>query len=97
MWLAECYPRAPQGEGMTDKSRDTIRAVFDRYDTDGDGQIDLDELADALEGLCPDKRVGHEELVRSLRALDVDGNGLVSFAEFASVMSEEESVEIEWD
>lgn len=57
-----------------------LRAVFDRFDTDQSGDIDLKELAKFLEaaGFDPDD----EQLESMFAAFDQDGNGRLTWDEF---------------
>lgn len=63
---------------------DHYRAVFARYDTDGDGQLTADEVAAAIAGMFPAAEV--DDLSGIVKALfaeyDVDNDGLLSVAEF---------------
>ncbi|MDX6742814.1 EF-hand domain-containing protein [Actinocorallia sp. A-T 12471] len=59
-------------------------AVFARYDTDGDGQLTVEEVTAAIAGMFPAAEVADlSGIVRALFAeYDVDRNGLLSVAEF---------------
>ena len=68
----------------TDTSKDqnslTIRQCFDKYDQDGNGVIDRDEL----QKLCSDMGflMNNSEALIILQLLDIDGNGTICYSEF---------------
>lgn len=63
---------------------DQYAAVFARYDTDGDGQLTVDEVTMAIAGMFPAGEVN--DLSGVVKALfseyDTDGDGLLSVTEF---------------
>ncbi|SEG78412.1 EF-hand domain pair [Thermomonospora echinospora] len=63
---------------------DQYEAVFARYDTDGDGQLTVDEVTAAIAGMFPETEV--DDLSGIVAALfaeyDADHDGLLSVAEF---------------
>jgi hypothetical protein len=54
------------------------RKAFAKYDTDSDGTITLNELAEAMK----DHGIAEEQAIEIMNRLDVDGNGKISFKEF---------------
>src|SRR5688572_20986612 len=52
------------------------RALFKKYDTDGNGTIDKDELEHIFDEL------GHKPSPELMSRLDPDGSGTISFMEF---------------
>lgn len=58
-----------------------IRQTFDKYDTDGEGFLDMKELSKALQNLGS---LTTEEVRNVCVSLDASGDGNVSFEEFAS-------------
>ena len=63
-----------------DKDRGVDKLFFSRYDTTGDGSIDMSEFA----ALCADlgRTFTDEELAATLASLDEDGDGELSYEEF---------------
>jgi Ca2+-binding EF-hand superfamily protein len=63
---------------------DQHEAVFARYDTDGDGQLTVDEVTAAIRQMFPASEVN--DLSGIVKALfdeyDTDRNGLISVTEF---------------
>ena len=63
---------------------DRYETVFARYDTDGDGQLAVDEVTAAIAGMFPPGEVN--DLSGVVKALfehyDTDHDGLLSVAEF---------------
>ena len=55
-------------------------ALFKEFDTDGSGQIDLDELAAAL--AKGGKKLDRAECEKILKEVDTDGDGKISYEEF---------------
>ena len=62
-----------------------LRDVFDRFDTDKSGFIDLDELHAAL--ATGGKRVTREETVKILADVDTNHDAKITFDEFESVFA----------
>ncbi|KAJ1956496.1 calmodulin-like 3 [Linderina pennispora] len=68
-----------------DKDDDTkLREAFNRYDKNGDGAISPEELRSAMLSLGED--VTEEEVNKMVEEADIDGDGHVSFEEFATIM-----------
>ncbi|WP_157963802.1 EF-hand domain-containing protein [Actinocorallia populi] len=63
---------------------DQYRAVFARYDTDGDGRLTADEVAAAIAGMFPTTELNDlSGIVRALFAeYDTDHDGRLSVTEF---------------
>ena len=64
---------------------DQLREVFRSFDRDDNGYITAPELARSM------AKMGHpltfHELMEMMREADVDGDGAISFSEFASIMT----------
>lgn len=66
---------------VEDEERERIRKIFDRHDTDNDGNLDVEELKRLItQGVCQDipQSVAREILKMS----DADGSGHLNFEEF---------------
>jgi len=68
-----------------------LLAAFQRFDVDGDGVINKQELALAL---GKDPKVDQELVMEAMRHADKDGNGLITFEEFASVVREKAETDL---
>ena len=60
-----------------------LRQIFDRYDDDGSGEIDAEELGQIFEVLGQPMEEG--ALMVLVQEIDVDGSGLIDFEEFLQV------------
>ena len=63
-----------------------LRALFERFDTDGSEYIDSDELLAAL--LVGGKSVSKEECLEILSSMDTDQDGKISFDEFVFIFEQ---------
>ncbi|XP_034398694.1 calcium-binding protein 2 isoform X1 [Cyclopterus lumpus] len=63
-----------------------LRDAFKEFDSNGDGQISLTELREAMKKLMGEQ-VTHREINEILRDVDLNGDGLVDFEEFVRMMS----------
>ncbi|KAJ9473475.1 Caltractin [Diplonema papillatum] len=70
------------GAVLTD---DQIKEAFNLFDTDGSGAIDSEEMSLALKGLGFGE-YSKNEVDRMVREIDLDGNGLVEYHEFAQMV-----------
>ena len=72
-------------ESMIKEHQDTqqIRQIFDRIDTDGSGNIDLEEFIEAFKEL----RTGmsREDVVKIFKEADVDESGELDYSEFSKI------------
>jgi Ca2+-binding EF-hand superfamily protein len=62
-----------------------IKEIFDYFDKDGSGEIDSDELKDCLK--CLGENVVDEEVNDMIAAMDINGDGTISYTEFLNEMS----------
>lgn len=67
------------------KSSSRIREAFDRFDTDGSGELDLDEFIQAYKQLKPD--ITESQLVTMFAEADLDDSGTLDFDEFNQLVS----------
>lgn len=79
---------APKGQ-----SREELRQAFSLFDTDGDGAITTTEVAVVLKMLGYTS-VTDTELNEMIAELDSNGNGTISFDEFAMLMSRRSSTHL---
>uniref|UniRef100_A0A3P8TG36 Calcium binding protein 2a n=1 Tax=Amphiprion percula TaxID=161767 RepID=A0A3P8TG36_AMPPE len=63
-----------------------LRDAFREFDSDGDGQISLTELREAMKKLMGEQ-LNHREIDEILRDVDLNGDGQVDFEEFVRMMS----------
>ncbi|GAA0145069.1 calmodulin-related [Lithospermum erythrorhizon] len=63
----------------------TLMEVFHSFDRDNNGYITLAELAGQMAKMG--QPVTYRELMEMLQEADTDGDGLISFDEFATIMS----------
>ncbi|MEE2828554.1 MAG: EF-hand domain-containing protein [Myxococcota bacterium] len=68
------------------KSMDEIRQTFEHFDRNGNGTIEVGELARLLEALGASPSA--EELAAGLEALDGNRNGMIDFDEFVAWWSD---------
>ena len=62
-----------------------LRDVFDLFDVDGSGYIDRDDMRLLMKRLAQDLTDG--EITSIMEEVDTDGDGKISFEEFAAVCS----------
>lgn len=70
---------------VAEDEKTRIKAVFDKYDKDKSGAIDLKELHDLLKDLGADMK--DEEVSLAMKSLDKDNNMTCNFDEFVSFWS----------
>ncbi|XP_075686948.1 calcium-binding protein 5 isoform X3 [Rhinoderma darwinii] len=63
-----------------------LRDAFKEFDANGDGEITLDELQQAMQRLLGEK-LTHSEISDVVREADLNGDGTVDFEEFVRMMS----------
>ncbi|XP_059918476.1 calcium-binding protein 2-like isoform X2 [Gadus macrocephalus] len=63
-----------------------LRDAFKEFDTNGDGQINIMELREAMKKLMGEQ-LTNREIDEILRDVDLNGDGLVDFEEFVRMMS----------
>jgi len=71
--------------GLTEDEVMEIKEAFDLFDTDKSGQIDKEELKQALKNLGIDAK--NQTLTNMMNDLDKDGSGQIDFDEFIDMMT----------
>lgn len=62
------------------------RSTFDRFDADGSGFVDGDELMDMVKELIGGVEADADEVAKLMKTLDESSDGEVSWEEFLKVM-----------
>ena len=62
------------------------RSTFDRFDADGSGFVDGDELMDMVKELLGGVEADSEDVANLMKTLDESSDGEVSWEEFLAVM-----------
>jgi Ca2+-binding EF-hand superfamily protein len=70
------------GAGLTAEEIEWLRMLFDRFDSDKDGQLKMGELADLLRQCFPSRAKDAKRLMAEIKAADLNKDGKVSFHEF---------------
>lgn len=73
------FQNAHAAARLSDKSE--IKAAFDMFDKDGDGQISSKEIEEVCKFLTPDAVKG------LIKDVDANGDGLVNFEEWLAALS----------
>ena len=60
------------------------KAAFDKFDADGGGTIEIEELTNVLKNMGQDP--SPEELKAIIDVIDQDGNGELDFEEFLKLL-----------
>jgi Ca2+-binding EF-hand superfamily protein len=61
-----------------------LRQIFERYDDDGSGEIDAEELGQIFEALG--QPMEEDELLQLVEEIDEDGSGMIEFDEFLQMV-----------
>lgn len=81
--VVDSYPEAGQTDQVNkDKEKDKLRLVFPVIDTNGDGQISVQELASRTEMSM--KAFYRQEAATRSKELDTNGDGKVTWEEYAN-------------
>lgn len=74
------WARMTAGTVFESSKKKRVRAIFNKYDTDKSGELDMDEFG----VFCSEmgENYTHEQLEVALAEIDGDGNGSIDFEEF---------------
>ena len=72
---------------VTQEERDALKQAFDDFDKDGNGQLDITELAQVLTAFSKGKKPSQTEVSKIFAIADKDKNGTIEFEEFLEAMS----------
>ena len=61
--------------------QEEVKVAFDKYDADGSGSIDKEELGELIKELG--NELTDDELTNALKSLDVNKDGVIDLEEFA--------------
>ena len=67
-------------------SENVLRFAFRYFDKDGSGEITFDEIEAVFKQSITNKSKVHENLKKIISEVDLNGDGIISFEEFAIVM-----------
>ena len=67
-------------------SEGILKFAFRYFDKDGSGEITFDEIEAVFKESITDKRKVHENLKKIISEVDLNGDGIITFEEFAHVM-----------
>ena len=73
------------GQAVSKDDLGSLRAKFDELDTNGNGQLDAEELQAVFAGVGKAISVG--TIANMLRLADEDGSGAISFEEFTEIIN----------
>ena len=73
---------------IVEKRGRSLRKVFRSFDTDKDGQIDLQEMEEQISKLLGPDSVTPVEVQMLLQDLDVDGDGTINIREFSNLLGD---------
>lgn len=81
----EFDPKAFEKNGLTEDEVMEIKEAFDLFDSDKSGEIDVEELKNALKNLGIDAK--NQTLANMMADLDKDKSGQIDFNEFIDMMT----------
>ena len=75
----------PENNELPAEVRDELQHAFELFDKDHDGFISVEELRAVFQSLG--QVPTEQELLEMVKQVDTDGNGLIDFTEFITMMS----------
>ena len=67
-------------------NENVLRFAFRYFDKDGSGEITFNEIEEVFKQSVADKNKVHESLKKIISEVDTNGDGVISFEEFSTVM-----------
>ena len=67
-------------------NENVLKFAFRYFDKDGSGEITFDEIEAVFKESVADKNNVHESLKKIISEVDTNGDGIISFSEFSSIM-----------
>jgi len=93
---AKRRPQAVESAPVDDLSQTDYSALFNEIDTDGSGEIDIDELFHCVSGLFPNAKISMRDVQNMLDEADTNGDGNISVDEFQAVLQNAEGKNTLW-
>ena len=79
--------------GLSEKDIANMKKEFISFDSDGDGTISSEELANVLRSFGDE--VSEEEVKKVINTFDIDKNGTIEFNEFLIMMAHKEAGQLD--
>eukprot|EP00938_MAST-03A_sp_MAST-3A-sp1_P006699 g6699.t1 len=75
---------------LRDDQREELTRLFNKFDTNGNGRIEIHELAKIM--LCFEKNLTEAELQEMIKEVDTDKSGSLDLVEFLNLMTSSRGV-----
>ena len=75
---------------MEKAALDELYSDFCRFDVDGSGKLNMEELEKFVDVACAGGEFDRESLLKDLKTLDGDADGKISWAEFRTLITGED-------
>ena len=80
--------KSEEAPPIDEEAQKRLRALFDKFDANGDGTLSQREHGMLLFNCFPDRMLDAKALLDEFKTVDADGSGLVSFDEFVRYYGE---------